>query len=149
MIYVETEPCHSEGSMEFFRVFADTHAELVALLKTMKLSPALMERGQPNEHVIMAGANTTKIKNATAIDDRGKVKLFLQKTRDAAAPVRAPEPEPETPTEQVVSPTEQVAAPDADVARPRTGRLIIRGKGAQSYNSPAAPSEGPADGDTD
>jgi hypothetical protein len=81
MIYVEAEPCHSEGQQEFFRVYADSTQELKDLAATMRLAVVFLEPGQPNEHILMQDHFVRQIKGAVTVDERAKVKLFMTKGR--------------------------------------------------------------------
>lgn len=84
MIYAEIDPCYEEGQHQFFRVYADTAIELRGLITAAKLDVKVYEKDQANEHIILTARALKKLKATVAIDERGKVKLFMQKTRAIA-----------------------------------------------------------------
>ena len=92
MIYVDTTPVSSEGRTRYWRVFADTTGELQRAARRAGSAGLIYDEGEPHEHIVVTTTEKRMLRDATELDDRGKVKLFRRKRRGEILP---PDPEPQ------------------------------------------------------
>lgn len=88
MIHVD-ESYRRDGLAKLWRVYADTHDELVALVREVAPKrPELEQRGEPNEHVVMTTTERDRILSAgfdmNVVSQRSIAALIRRKRREQA-----------------------------------------------------------------